>query len=724
MQDDWHPMSDFNDVPPGRPGIPPRWTSSAKDGIGTAISAASRVWFTHSHGILNEVYYPSVDSACTRDFGLIVTDGAQFFSEEKRDTTTQAEYLAPGAPAVKLTNRCREGHYVIEKEIFADPTRDVLLQRVQFFAGGGPTYKYRVFALLAPHLGNCGMGNTAWVGDYKGHPLLLAKRDDLSLAVACSASWNARSVGYVGVSDGWQDLSRHKQLTWQYQQANDGNVAMTGEIELRGSAPTFRLALGFGRTPTEAAHRATASLADDYSQLRRQFIAEWQQWQTSLEELSPILGSAPIALNKAVAKQREIPEPSPPTSPSGDASTADSQSTATNVDVYRVSTAIMRCHEDKRFPGGIIASLSIPWGFNKGDEDLGGYHLAWPRDLCESAGGLLAAGALEDARRVLNYLKSTQEADGHWSQNMWLDGRPYWSGVQMDETAFPILLVDLARRAGAINDEQARTYVNLIRKAASFIVRNGPVTQQDRWEEDAGYSPFTLAAEIAALLIAADVLDDAHDEVAARYLRETADVWFSNIDRWIYATDTGLARQLDIDGYYVRIAPPETSDASSPTSGFVAIKNRPFESSALRAINIVSPDALALVRFGLRDPHDPRIVNTIKAIDHLVRVELPTGPCWYRYNQDGYGEHEDGGPFDGTGVGRAWPLLTGERAHIALASGDINEARRLARTFASFANDTGLLPEQTWDVDDIAHCELRRGRPAGSAMPLVWAHGE
>ena len=109
MQDDWHPMSDFNDVPPGRPGIPPRWTSSAKDGIGTAISAASRVWFTHSHGILNEVYYPSVDSACTRDFGLIVTDGAQFFSEEKRDTTTQAEYLAPGAPAVKLTNRCREG---------------------------------------------------------------------------------------------------------------------------------------------------------------------------------------------------------------------------------------------------------------------------------------------------------------------------------------------------------------------------------------------------------------------------------------------------------------------------------------------------------------------------------------------------------------------------------------------------------------------------------------
>ena len=166
--------------------------------------------------------------------------------------------------------------------------------------------------------------------------------------------------------------------------------------------------------------------------------------------------------------------------------------------LYRVSTAVLCTHEARDFPGGAIASLSIPWGFSKGDEDLGGYHLVWPRDLVETAGGLLAAGALADARRVLAYLRTTQEADGHWPQNMWLDGTPYWSGVQMDETAFPILLVDLARRELALSPGDVARFWPMVRRAAGYLVRNGPVTQQDRWEEDPGYSPFTLAVEIAA----------------------------------------------------------------------------------------------------------------------------------------------------------------------------------------------------------------------------------
>ena len=107
---------------------------------------------------------------------------------------------------------------------------------------------------------------------------------------------------------------------------------------------------------------------------------------------------------------------------------------------------MLRAHESKRVEGGIIASLSIPWGFSKPDDDLGGYHLVWPRDLVETAGGFIAMGAHEHVRRVLRYLQVTQEADGHWSQNMWLDGTPYWHGIQMDETALPILLVDLAAR--------------------------------------------------------------------------------------------------------------------------------------------------------------------------------------------------------------------------------------------------------------------------------------
>ena len=377
-------------------------------------------------------------------------------------------------------------------------------------------------------------------------------------------------------------------------------------------------------------------------------------------------------------------------------------------------------------------SLSIPWGFSKGDDDLGGYHLTWPRDLVETASALIAANAPKDARRVLHYLQATQEPDGHWAQNMWLDGRAYWNGVQMDETALPILLVDLAYREGAIDDGELSRLCPMVLRAVSYLVCNGPVTQQDRWEENPGYSPFTLAAEITALLAAAEMVgvahfDGVHDRsqaACATYLRETADVWYSNLDRWTYATGTELARRVGVDGYYVRIAPPETSDAASPMDGFVAIKNRPPDSTNEPATSVVSPDALALVRFGLRGADDPRIVNTVKVIDHLLRVELSSGPCWYRYNDDGYGEHQDGSPFDGTGIGRVWPLLTGERAHYELAAGNRLEAERLLGTFGRLASASGLLPEQVWESDDLPQHELFRGKPSGSAMPLVWAHAE
>ncbi len=146
--------------------------------------------------------------------------------------------------------------------------------------------------------------------------------------------------------------------------------------------------------------------------------------------------------------------------------------------------------------------------------------------------------------------------------------------------------------------------------------------------------------------------------------------------------------------------------------------------ATLEAGLLISPDALALVRFGLRAADDPRILNTIKAIDFLLRRELPAGSYWYRYNNDGYGEHADGGPFDGAGIGRLWPLLTGERAHYELAAGRPQEARRLLAALEASASTGGLLPEQIWDSEDIPRRELSLGRPSGSAMPLVWAHAE
>jgi glucoamylase len=673
---------------PGEPGIPPRWTSSAKSGVGTALNPSSRVWFTLSHGIFDEIYYPRLDLACTRDMGLIVTDGVNFFSEEKRQTRQQVKKLAKGVPAYRLLNTCVEGRYQIQKDILSDPQRDVVLQYTHFIPLKGTLDKYHLYVLLAPHLGNRGAENNAWIGDYKGVPMLFAEREGNALALACSVPWLKGSAGFVGISDGWQDLSAHKILTWFYDRAENGNVSLTGEIDLTKSEGSFLLALGFGLNAAEAGQRVLASLLDGFDAAKSVYVREWQDWQRTL---------LPLAIDGDVSDKR---------------------------DLYSVSTAVMRTHESKRFPGGLIASLSIPWGFAKGDDDLGGYHLSWPRDLVESAGGLLAAGAHTDARRIIYYLQVTQEADGHWPQNMWLDGRSYWGGIQMDETAFPILLVDLIRREHALLPDDLGRLWPMVRRAAGFLVRNGPVTQQDRWEEDPGYSPFTLAVEIAALLAAADLAELNHESEISAYLRETADAWNASVERWTYVTHTELAQQVGVDGYYVRVASPEVADAASPSGGFVPIKNRPPGQSSAPATQIVSPDALALVRFGLRAADDPRIVNTVKVIDALLKLETPLGPAWHRYNEDGYGEHEDGSPFDGTGIGRAWPLLTGERAHYELAAHRQDEALRLLHTIEAFANDSGLIPEQIWDTSDIPEWELIFGRPSGSAMPLVWAHAE
>jgi glucoamylase len=678
-------VSDSNAYAPGWPGIPPRWTSSAKTGIGTALNRSSRVWFTLSHGILNEIYFPRVDMACTRDLGLIVTDGSGFFSEEKRQCIFEVSPVEPGVPAFHLANTHLGGRYRIEKEIFADPHRNVVLQKIRFIPGTKLITGGRLYAVLAPHLGNVGSNNNGWVGEYKGVPMLFAESaSGLALAFACSTPWKTMSVGFAGYSDGWQDLSQKFQLTNLYQRADNGNVALTGEIDLEACGAECVLALGFGNIWADAAEQVRASLLNDYGGLLRDYVAQWKGWQRTL-----------IPLDRSV-----------------------------ECDLYRASTAMLRAHESKDFSGGVIASLSIPWGFNKGDEDLGGYHLVWPRDLVETAGGFLAAGANGDAVRVLHYLEVTQEADGSWPQNMWLDGRPYWNGVQMDEAAFPILLVDLMRREapGAVPD--LKRWWPMVKRAASFVACNGPVTQQDRWEEDAGYSPFTLAVEVAGLLAAADIADAVNEHGIADYLRELADTWNESIERWTYSTDGGLARQIGVDGYYVRIAPPESDCAPSPLEGFVPIKNRPPGEGNEAASHVISPDALALVRFGLRAPDDPRILNTIKVIDALLRIKLPQGQCWYRYNDDGYGEHADGGPFDGTGIGRPWPLLAGERAHYELAAGNVTVAQELLHVMELSTNGSRLLPEQAWDSADIPERELFLGGPTGSACPLVWAHAE
>ena len=668
---------------PGAPGIPARWTSSAKSGLGNSIDAASEVSFTLSHGIVNEVYFPREDLACTRDMELIIIDGQDFFSEEKRHAQHETRTVEEGVPAYLLSNTCNQNRYRIIKHVITDTLRDTLLQQITFEALSGKTRDYHVHVLLAPHLGNRGGENTAWVGDYKGVLMLFAERDGLALALACSVPWKKRSVGFVGTSDGWQDLVQHKRMTWEYKRAAAGNVALTAELDLEADTH-FTVALGFGRNTTEAGHRAWSSITEGFHEVQQRYIREWHDWQESLSSVE--------------------------------------SSKNTVGTLFRSSAAVLRMHEAKRFPGAIVASLSIPWGFDKGDDDIGGYHLVWPRDLVEASGGLIALEAHEDALRVLNYLMVTQEADGHWSQNMWLEGIPYWQGIQLDQAALPILLIDLCRQHGVLKGSLSHRCWQTVRKAVAFLVQHGPSTPQDRWEEEAGYTPFTMATEIAALLAAADLAEENDEAALADYCRQTADAWNEDINRLLYVTGTPLAQQVGVEGYYIRVNPTGV-DAQQLGDTPVVLKNQPEEQSRVVATELVCVDALALVRFGLRAADDHRMVNTVKVIDALLKVDTPTGPCWHRYNHDGYGEHEDGSPFNGTGVGRAWPLLTGERAHYEVAAGHLGKAKKLMKAMESFANHN-LFSEQIWDTDDIPEQDLYFGKHSGSAIPLVWAHAE
>jgi glucoamylase len=687
MNNNHGPVNDSkNEGPaPGQPGIPGHWQKADKSGVGTALESSSDVHFTLRRGIVTEVFHPDVDVASIRDLGLLVTDGDSFFSEEQADTDSTIEWLAEGVPAYRLTNTHRGGRYRIVKEVITDPQRNCLLQRIVFEALHGSLDDYHLYVLLNAHLLNQSAGNTAWIGDYRGHPMLFAQREASALAMACSAAWRKRSVGYLGVSDGWQDLQQHKQMKWTWTRAESGNVALTGEIDLSASEGRFVLAVGFGRTSVAAGQRATLSLADGFDTALEGYIQGWQTWYEGVSAMPS------VGLHAR--------------------------------DLYRTSLAVLRTHESVHFPGGLVASLSVPWGMAHGDNDLGGYHLVWPRDLVEGAGALLAAERRDDSYRVACYLQVTQNSDGHWPQNMWLDGTPYWTGVQIDETAMAILLVDLARREGAMDIAAISRFWPMVRKAASFIVRNGPATKEDRWEEQPGYSVSTLAAEIAGLLCAADLAELNGELEIASFLRETADAWNENIDEWLYARGTSLAHQIGVDGYYIRVAPCPENSATPPIEGQVPLKNRQTWGS-IPAVAMVSTDALMLVRFGLRAPDDPRILNTVRVIDSLLRVETPFGPAWHRYNQDGYGEHEDGSPFDGTGIGRAWPLLTGERAHYELAAGHFDAAQALAHAMEFFANEGGMIPEQVWDSADLPDRGLFLGRPTGSANPLVWAHAE
>jgi glucoamylase len=382
---------------------------------------------------------------------------------------------------------------------------------------------------------------------------------------------------------------------------------------------------------------------------------------------------------------------------------------------------LLLAHEDKTYPGATIASLSIPWGEVRGDEDLGGYHLVWTRDMVKSAIGLLAAGNTEQPLRALIYLACAQRSDGGFYQNFWIDGEPYWQGIQLDAVALPIILAWRLHQARALRNFDPYA---MVLRAAGYLIREGPATPQERWEENSGYSPSTLAANIAALTCAACFATDRGDDATAQFIHVYADFLEQHLEGWTVTTDGALLP--GVSRHYIRIHPVDPSDSQpneDPNTGVLALRNRPPGATvAFPAKDIVDAGFLDLVRYGIRAATDPLITDSLRVIDAVLEVDTPFGPCWHRYNNDGYGERDDGAPFSGFWKGRAWPLLTAERGHYELAAG--HDVKAFVRAMEAFAGTTGLLPEQIWDEPNRPEFYMSLGRPTGSAMPLVWAHAE
>jgi glucoamylase len=656
---------------PGAPGIAPSWTSSAKDIVGSSLGPA-RLWFTLGFGIVNEVYYPRVDTPQIRDLGFIVAGPDGFWSEVKRNVNYSLRLLAPGVPAVEIVHQ--HVRYQLRLRITPDPRRDVLVIACQLDGEG----ELGLYVLVAPHLGATGYDNIAMVDRYSGRRVLSAEQGPFGMALAAvdghqADAFGRASAGYVGASDGWQDFARNGALTWQYRAAGPGNVALIGELPR-----VAMLALGFGSSAEAAATLAISSLLQPFGNILQQQVVDWEEWQARCAEHSPPMLDLPDPIREQA----------------------------------RVSSIVLRAHLDKTYPGAMVASLSVPWGY--AGNERGGYHLVWPRDLVQCAGALLAMGAEQEARDTLRYLIATQTEDGHWHQNQWLGGTPYWQGIQLDETALPVMLAAEFAERDALS---AVGVDDMVRRALGYIARMGPSTQQDRWEENEGINAFTLATTISALVSGAALLPSPERDWALAL----ADFWNANIEAWLTVSGTALARQYDVPGYYVRVAPPSVLAHAEASHANVPIRNR-RDSTGLPGDEQIGTEFLQLVRSGLRRYDDKLILGSLRLADALLKSDTPTGPVWHRYRGDGYGEHEDGRAFDGTGIGRGWPLLTGERGHYELCAG--NDALPYLEAMAAMASPGGMIPEQVWDSEPIPERFLFPGRPTGSAMPLAWAHAE
>ena len=662
------------------------WASGAKDVVTTSLTG--RVWATVGQGIINEIFWPGVDQPQTKDFGFLVrTDAGPDWREVKVDGDYQI--VPADDPAVPLPSVKHLGDfYQLDVEVLPDPGHDALLVAYQLTGTAGePPLELRLYPLLAPHLGRCtaqagdglGMDNSAWVDD--GALYASDAAGDHVLCLLADPGFTRTSVGYVGDSDGWTDLAQHRAMTWEYTSAGPGVVALMGELVAPGGILDGTLAVGFGTDPGTARAAATAALQTGAAAARTTVTEQWQTWAQRLT--LPTTGNG---LSDEVAA------------------------------AVRQSAGVLHVNEDRTVPGAIVAGLATPWGDQTNEP--GGYHMVWCRDSCETALALAALGDLDSGTRLLDHLARRQDRDatsptyGSWARCYFLDGTSL-ADLQLDEIAFPVLLAAKLAELGAALPASTP---DMVRAAITFLVRSGPADGDDRWEETQGASPFTLALIVVALIVAARALNRTagvtDDEQT--YLLSLADNWNERLEEFTYIRGGLLDRAFGTTGHYVRIGPPAAN---------VRLGNQPAETSVAAEL-MVGLEFLYLTRLGLRDPRDTRISDTLEIVDTMLLRRTPAGEAFDRYDMDGYGEWLDGSgwPVRHFGIGRPWPLLTGERGHHEALLGQDPTPRLQA--MLAMRGRGGLIPEQVWDADPLPWRRLAPGRPTGSAMPLAWAHSE
>jgi len=697
---------------PGWPGALSHFDLARKDCLGTARNTSSKVWYTVANGALSDVYYPTVDNTNVETLQYVVTDGSTFTDLQTRDMTytVKAEHDS-GGMACKVRATAKSGNYRIETTYVTDPSRNTVLMRVKFEPKHPGYHLYVRFDPTVNGNGGGGSGNgggdSATIDGTTGHPVLVssdtvtttnaANRDYAQpVYAALDGSFADASSGFAGsASDGLVQLDTSHALGTTYDDAVSGNVVQTAGVSL-GDDDTTVLALGFGASQDEAVSTAEGSLGAGFGKARADYTKGWKRYDDSLNK--------------------------PSHNPGGiKGKTADDLA-----DAYYLSANVIKASEDKTFPGAIVASLASPWGqaISAGDPAntyFGSYREVFARDLYEAWTGLLADGDLATARDATLFLFQHQQlADGSMPRNSLVNGKlaPDSFGTQLDECAYPILM------AYQLGLTDASLYANHIKPAANFLIAHGPSFGSERWEEQGGFSPSTIAAEIAGLVAAADLARTNGDTTSAALWLGVADDWQRSIKSWTLTTNGPLAAHP----YFIRLS--KTGDPNAAITYGVGNGGPTLDQRA-----VIDAGFLEFVRLGELPSNDPDILQSLPVVDATIATATPSGIGWHRYNGDGYGDRSsDGRPWapSGQGTGHLWPALSAERAEQNLVSGDAAGAASLLLGMSRFASGVGLIPEQDWELPDLAASTygtdpilasigFSNGGAAGSASPLTWS---